>query len=340
MYHSHRSQTSASTSSARWLLRSAQLALGFGLLFAFASGCGDDDDDTGKVCNVGDTRECVGPGACHGAQACLADGSGFKSCECGDTAGPGGSSGDAGGQSPAHAGDGGNVNTGGTGNAGGANVAGSGEQPGSAGNGGNAASGEGGAGGAAEPTCQPVGNSGCEAAQNCSFTLGQGTECVAAGTKPAQSACTDTTDCAPGLTCMPQVGVCAKACAGDQDCDGTAGSCRLLLDASESGIGTVGGCLKSCDVLTQGCPAQQACHLGSCIGVGANLGNGTTCEFFSECAKGLDCLVDLTDDGVTDCSKYCSLSAVNPCGSGRECYALSESFPGINADWGICIPAQ
>jgi hypothetical protein len=270
----------------------------------------------------------------------LADGSGFQTCECGDGGEPGGSSGDAGGQSPAQAGESGNVNTGGTGSAGMPNSAGGGEGPGAAGTPGSAGSGEGGAGGAPEPTCQPVGNSGCEANQNCAFVLGQGTECVTAGSKPTQSACTDTTDCAVGLTCLPAIGVCVKACAGDQDCDGAAGSCRLLLDGSDLGIGTVGGCLKSCDVLTQGCPAQQACHLGSCMGLGANLASGTTCELYSQCAKGLDCLADLTDDGIADCSKYCSVSAVDPCASGQTCYPLSDVFPGVNADWGICVKAE
>jgi hypothetical protein len=36
-----------------------------------------------KVCTTGQTRECVGVGACKGGQACLADGSGFGACDCG-----------------------------------------------------------------------------------------------------------------------------------------------------------------------------------------------------------------------------------------------------------------
>jgi hypothetical protein len=34
-------------------------------------------------CTRGQTRECVGPGACKGGQACLPDGSGFGACDCG-----------------------------------------------------------------------------------------------------------------------------------------------------------------------------------------------------------------------------------------------------------------
>lgn len=36
-----------------------------------------------SVCTQGQTRECVGPAACKGGQACLADGSGFGACDCG-----------------------------------------------------------------------------------------------------------------------------------------------------------------------------------------------------------------------------------------------------------------
>jgi hypothetical protein len=35
------------------------------------------------VCSPGQTRECVGPGACKGGQVCLSDGGGFAACDCG-----------------------------------------------------------------------------------------------------------------------------------------------------------------------------------------------------------------------------------------------------------------
>jgi hypothetical protein len=38
-----------------------------------------------SVCRPGETQRCVGPGACEGGQACLADGSGFGICDCGDS---------------------------------------------------------------------------------------------------------------------------------------------------------------------------------------------------------------------------------------------------------------
>jgi hypothetical protein len=36
-----------------------------------------------RVCVPNQTQICNGPGACQGAQACLADGSGFSACDCG-----------------------------------------------------------------------------------------------------------------------------------------------------------------------------------------------------------------------------------------------------------------
>lgn len=42
----------------------------------------------GQVCVPGATQECLGPGACRGAQACLTDGRGYGSCDCGSGADP------------------------------------------------------------------------------------------------------------------------------------------------------------------------------------------------------------------------------------------------------------
>jgi len=35
------------------------------------------------VCTTGETRACVGPGACQGGQSCLPDRKGFSACDCG-----------------------------------------------------------------------------------------------------------------------------------------------------------------------------------------------------------------------------------------------------------------
>jgi hypothetical protein len=38
-----------------------------------------------RLCVPGATQECLGPGACRGAQACLSDGNGYGPCDCGKT---------------------------------------------------------------------------------------------------------------------------------------------------------------------------------------------------------------------------------------------------------------
>jgi hypothetical protein len=52
-----------------------------------------------KVCTTGQTRECIGAGACKGGQACLPDGSGFGPCDCGPAPAAAAPSTDAGGVS-------------------------------------------------------------------------------------------------------------------------------------------------------------------------------------------------------------------------------------------------
>ncbi len=78
-------------------------AAGASLLFALA-GCGSGNttgDATSSaadggaavggaataVCVPGETRECVGPGACRGGQACARDGASWGACDCGEATG-------------------------------------------------------------------------------------------------------------------------------------------------------------------------------------------------------------------------------------------------------------
>lgn len=344
MQTTHRKATARETSTARSSKAPITLVALLGFAFMLAAGCGDDDS-SGKVCNEGDTRECLGPGACKGAQACLADGTGFKPCECGSSTTTGGAdAGGSDGEGPNNLG-GKASSSGGSGNVDSAGAASGGvtSTTGAAGDTGVGGSGEGGAAGSPPvvvAACQPVGNSGCKAGENCAIG-DAAAECVTAGKKAAEAACTSSSDCAVGLVCLPPFGVCAKACADDDGCGGAVGSCRLLIDHTDMGIGTVGGCLKKCDVLAQGCVAGQACHLGSCMGAGANLVSGKACNEFSACAKGLDCLTDLDGDSQNDCSAYCDATAAqDPCPKDQVCYPLDEAFPGVPAAWGICAAAQ
>jgi hypothetical protein len=49
---------------------------------------GSESKPTAPSCSPGETRACVGAGACKGGQACLPDGKGFGSCDCGPTTPP------------------------------------------------------------------------------------------------------------------------------------------------------------------------------------------------------------------------------------------------------------
>lgn len=140
----------------------------------FLASCGnsshaDPSDDAGR-CAIGDTRECVGPAACKGAQVCLPDRV-WSACDCGNsgqgggaaTSGSGGSdTGSAGGKSGQDA-----SQTGGTsGNAGTGGTVGSTGAGGTAGTGGTGGSGD---AGVAPPSCSAT-------------ATGAGTDCGPAGT--------------------------------------------------------------------------------------------------------------------------------------------------------------
>ena len=102
------------------LLRFVHLLGRLGCYAAFAAvvSCGGEDSpaDAPKICDPGETRVCVGPGACSGGQSCDPDGKSWGTCTCGGgtggTAGAGGSgTGGSGGTSAAAgtAGQGGSV---------------------------------------------------------------------------------------------------------------------------------------------------------------------------------------------------------------------------------------
>lgn len=313
--------------------RSTAMTLGFFsiLTLSVAGGCSDDFTGAEVVCHKGDTRECLGPGACKGAQECTATGSGFQACQCGDVANQGG-----GGQAsnPVDGSSGSNLGGAPLTSRGGA----AGADGGAAGAEGGAVS-EGGAGGTGVPQfeCSPIGNVGCSANQNCDLDTAEPT-CVSAGSKPVSSTCAATAECAPGLVCLYHN--CMKACGTAADCSGAGASsrCGVSMPRPNAGLPLLGPCVKgTCDVLTQDCPAGQTCYLGSCLTTAKAGGQGDICETFTDCAKGLDCLVDIGGSPDKDCSKYCSTTASTPCGQGFTCYPLSEAFPGISAAWGICV---
>lgn len=333
MASKHQSEKSGSLAARTRVFRvTMKLALLGGVALSVAGGCGDDFSGAEVVCHKGDTRECLGPGACKGAQECTATGSGFQPCQCGDGAAHGGDGGQ--GSSPeatSGASTGGNSTT-------------PGGAPGAGGTGESATGGtmsEGGAGGAGgsapQYECSPFDNEGCTASQNCSLDTGEAA-CVSAGTKTQLAACTTTSECAPGLLC--QFRNCVKVCSTTEDCTVASASLKCGLGRGYPEFALVGSCVKACDVLTQDCPAGQGCYLGSCLTAVSAGAQGGYCDWGTECAKGLDCLGDSDGDSVPNCNKYCSTTAQNPCGQGFVCYPLAEAFPGVPAAWGICAVEQ
>jgi hypothetical protein len=318
--------------------RSTAVTLGFLsiLTLSVAGGCSDDFVGAEMVCHKGDTRECLGPGACQGAQECTATGSGFQPCKCGDGANQGG-----GGRGSDPTGGSSGANLGGTASTPRGGAAGAdGGAPVVQGGAGGAVS-EAGAGGATAPQyeCSPIGNVGCSATQNCDLDTAEPT-CVQAGTKPLTSICAATSECAPGLLCLFHN--CVKACGTLADCKGADASsrCGVSIPFPKAGLPLVGGCVKdNCDVLTQDCPAGQTCYLGSCLTTAEPGGQGDACETFTECGKGLDCLLT-NDSGDRGCGKYCDSTAQNPCGQGFDCGQLQGAIAGVPAKWGVCVSAQ
>jgi hypothetical protein len=62
--------------------RARLVSAGWGALFV-AVACASSDDEPARSCIPGQTRTCVGPGGCQGAQACLPDGQALSACDCG-----------------------------------------------------------------------------------------------------------------------------------------------------------------------------------------------------------------------------------------------------------------
>jgi len=157
--------------------------------------CGDDGGGAGgqqttPTCRAGDTRQCFGPGQCPGAQACLADGTGFGECVCGSGGSGNGGTGNGGND---NAGGGGTGGAGGVGGAGGSNTgAGGGGTGGNSGGTGGNSGGTGGAGGAV--SCVGPGCLGMDPQGNCDANLA--------------------IDSADALEATQAIGLCQQAIAG------------------------------------------------------------------------------------------------------------------------------
>jgi hypothetical protein len=196
---------------------------------------------------------------------------------------------------------------------------------------------------------------GCSPGQGCYPTGSNGaSQCLTAGTKPLLSACTQASDCAPGLTCVYysgagySAGLCKSLCGQDGDCSGVEpGRCTFL-----GGTSGVSFCEISCDPTNpsdtqnnfQACPAGIACgevgsgsmlHEQDCTGPVGSVTSGA-CQHNSDCAPGYTCASAKGDPSGTFCHKLCTSNA--DCGTKTCCGTLQCGNFGIlrSGYLGVC----
>jgi hypothetical protein len=299
------------------------------------SGEGPGGAPGGTSCEPGDTRECIGPAACRGGQACSKDGSGWGACDCGDEPGNGGDQGGAGG-------------AGAEGESGGRPIGGSS----------NVGSGGGGGGGTAV-TCSPSPQSGCKAREKCVlFAEAAGSlkfTCVPDGDKAEGEACASrgdgTDDCAKGLfcngiattpRCQPYCNV-EDAAACDTEC--------TELNVSHAGVSLPSGygvCQPTCDLLEQDCAEGDACifflsPFPVCAKAGENA-PGDDCASYDDCEAGSACLLKNPDKMATMCTPLCEGTQPGSCeAAGETCVTLPmlyQSVPDNMLTLGFCYPCS
>ncbi|MCC6214092.1 MAG: hypothetical protein IT376_04445 [Polyangiaceae bacterium] len=178
-----------------------------------------------QTCVPGDSKGCVGPGACTGYQVCAQDGSRYEPCNCG-TGGSGGGAGAGG-------------SAGSAGAAGTAGAAGAAGAAGSAGAGGAA----GAAGAGAEVSCGEATPTDCSAGDVCCVVQGSPDTCTASGS------CT-----CSGFGCT----FLEVTCDGPEDCPGSQVCCGTFVQGPGPGGSryTSVVCAATCD----GGNERRLCH--------------------------------------------------------------------------------
>lgn len=169
------------------------------------------------------------------------------------------------------------------------------------------------------------------------------TECRAvtvAGT--SDSRCAARTACAPGYTCVGDIGVdsaCMPFCADDADCQGVGSRCAFgLVNDNADPLG-VSVCSNACSLVAQtGCPSGMGC-----LGFEASSGDytdcrvmGTTnvggsCQASTDCRPGMLC-VDVS--GSARCYAYCRTSL--DCGVLEDCVPFASTLTIGGDEYGFC----
>ena len=157
--------------------------------------------------------------------------------------------------------------------------------------------------------CNPYCQTGCEADEQCSFSLGN-IRCTDVGASAIDGTCTNSKDCVAGHACVGLNGqpeICRQFCISDDDCgDGRRCSLNVNFSGGEFTASFCGEPSIGCDLFAQDCPAELACYYdrqaqaSKCLAPGT-MTEGTACGTApNACEKGLICAIE--------CTKPCSLN--------------------------------
>ncbi len=209
-------------------------------------------------------------------------------------------------------------------------------------------------GGDTGPACAPPGQvcatfpqCGCGADQSCVLPLddkGTGTtECVTAGSSPANASCSRNEECAKGLWCRS--GICRPFCSTTTDCASFSPSAVCedsILTGSGKTVVVPNGkvCKSRCDPLAPAttCPLGQSCFVyqdakgvwsTNCIGAGT--GTDTDGCRTGSCAAGYACT-----NRASDCRAYCEVGADGGCPAGASCGSFEPKARIGGKEIGVC----
>lgn len=191
--------------------------------------------------------------------------------------------------------------------------------------------------------CGLVSQCGCGTSQTCDVTdtTTGAVSCVSAGSTAAGSACSSTSQCAPGLTCA--FGSCRPYCETDgSDCPGDAFG--LCFTPTINGTPTPNRrvCAHACNLADGAavCGAGLGCYsfargngyVADCRPAGTR-GDGASCSSEVDCRAGFGCISFFLG---SECEKYCRIGG-NDCGSGTDCTELIPARTIDGIEYGTCL---
>jgi hypothetical protein len=190
-------------------------------------------------------------------------------------------------------------------------------------------------------TCNSVPQCGCGAGENCDF-VASGSDwvpsCISAGGASLDDACTKSSDCAKGFSCVGTL--CRPFCATKADCTGDAsGLCLNVKSGGTTSVDIPGyhvcfavGCnpmkpLGKCG--TQGCGFLDDTTT-ICERAGAATTAGSCASDSFACAPGYVC------SSVGDCRKWCRVGFDSEDCGGKLCQGLTSTYTFESRTLGLC----